>query len=249
MKIEHITKKTLDKLNSLPAEELIKWAFENFGDRAAIGTSFQLTGTVIIDLASTHFKKIRVFTIDTLRLHQETYEAINASEKKYNLKIERFIPDENKLKDMVERFGEYLFFMDKAKQEYCCFVRKVEPNKLALKTLDVWITGLRRDQSDFRKTVPKAEIIEAGYPSEKDGSGRKILKLNPLADWNNEKVWQYIKENNLPYNKLFDKGYDSIGCIICSTPLVEGEPPRSGRWRWFNKEDEKKECGIHIQMQ
>ncbi len=238
MNIEEITKEILNKLNAMSAEELIKWAFENFRGKCAIGTSLQLTGAVIIDMASRHFKKIRVFTIDTFRLHQETYDAINAAEKKYGLKIERFIPDENKLKDMIERFGEYLFFMDKAKQEYCCFVRKVEPNRRALKTLDVWITGLRRGQSDYRKTVPKVEIIEE--------EGRKILKLNPLADWGMEDIWQYIKENNLPYNKLFDKDYDSISCIICSTPLVKGEPPRSGRWRWFHKEDEKKECGIHI---
>lgn len=237
MKIDDLTKEALDRLNVMPAEELIKWAFENFREKCAIGTSLQLTGAVIIDMASRHFKKIRVFTIDTFRLHQETYDAINAVEKKYGLKIERFIPDENKLKDMIERFGEYLFFMDKAKQEYCCFVRKVETNRRALKTLDVWITGLRRDQSDYRKTVPKVEIIEE--------EGRKILKLNPLADWGMEDIWQYIKENNLPYNKLFDKDYDSISCIICSTPLVKGEPPRSGRWRWFHKEDEKKECGIH----
>ena len=116
-------------------------------------------------------------------------------------------------------------------------VRKVEPNKRALKTLNVWITGLRKDQSDYRKTVEKAAIIEE--------DGRKILKLSPLADWDMAKIWQYIKENNLPYNKLFDMGYDSIGCIICSTPLVKGEPPRSGRWRWFNRQDDKKECGIH----
>ena len=237
MKMEEITKDTLNKLNVMPAEELIKWAFENFGDRAAIGTSFQLTGTVIIDIASKQLKRFRVFTIDTLRLHNETYGAIKAAEEKYRLNIERYIPDKGLLKGMLERFGEYLFFMDKAKQEYCCYVRKVEPNRRALKTLDVWITGLRRDQSDFRKAVPKAEVVEE--------DGRKILKLNPLTDWDTEKIWQYIKENNLPYNKLFDMGYDSIGCIICSTPLVKGEPPRSGRWRWFSKEDDNKECGIH----
>ncbi|MBI3754645.1 MAG: phosphoadenylyl-sulfate reductase [Deltaproteobacteria bacterium] len=237
MKISEITKDSLEKLNAMPADELIKWAFENFGERCAIGTSFQLTGTVMIDIASRHFKKIRVFTIDTLRLHHETYEAITAAEKRYGLTIERFAPDQGLLKGMIEKFGEYLFFMDKAKQEHCCFVRKVEPNRRALKTLDVWITGLRKDQSDHRKIILKADIIEEG--------GRKILKLAPLADWSMENIWRYIRENNLSYNKLFDMDYDSIGCIICSTPLVKGEPPRSGRWRWFNKQDDKKECGIH----
>ncbi|HAG52043.1 MAG TPA: phosphoadenylyl-sulfate reductase, partial [Deltaproteobacteria bacterium] len=182
MKIEDIKKDMLDKLNAMSAEELLKWAFDNFGDRAAIGTSFQLTGTVIIDLASKYTKRFRVFTIDTLRLHPETYDAIKAAEKKYGLKIERFTPDGSALKNMLDRFGEYLFFMDKAKQEYCCMVRKVEPNKRALKTLNVWITGLRKDQSDYRKTVEKAAIIEE--------DGRKILKLSPLADWDMAKIWQ-----------------------------------------------------------
>ncbi len=231
-------KALLDELNGMDAEELITWVFANFGDRAAIGTSFQLTGSVIIDMASRHFKRFRVFTVDTLRLHPETYETIRAFEERYGFRVERFVPDERLLKDMVDRFGEYLFFMDKAKQEYCCYVRKVEPNRRALETVDVWITGLRRDQSGYRKDVKKASVVEEG--------GRKILKLAPLADWDMESIRRYIKEHNVPYNVLFDKGYDSVGCIICSTPLLKGEPPRSGRWRWFNRSDDKKECGIHI---
>lgn len=238
MKIEEITEKVLDKLNTMFAEELIRWAFENFGNRAAAGTSFQLTGSVIVDMAGRHFDSFRVFTIDTLRLHPETYEIIDAVEKRYGITVERFKPEPDTLKRMTERFGEYLFFMDKAKQEYCCEVRKVEPNKRALATLDVWITGLRRDQSYYRENVQKAGIIQQG--------GRKILKLSPLADWSSSKVWNYIRDNNIPYNSLYDKGYDSIGCIICSTPLVRGEAPRSGRWRWFACQDDKKECGIHL---
>lgn len=243
MKIEDITTETLYRLNAMPAEELIAWAIENFGDRAAIGTSFQLTGSVIIDLAAKRLKSFRVFTVDTLRLHPETYAAINDFEARYNLTIELFQPDHDKLERMLSRFGEYLFFMDKAKQEYCCDIRKVEPNERALETLDVWITGLRKDQSERRAEVRRAEIIEK--------KGRKILKLAPLADWTVEEVRRYIIEHHLPYNTLFDKGYDSIGCIICSTPLLPGEPPRGGRWRWFNALDaeHKKECGIHVKKE
>jgi phosphoadenosine phosphosulfate reductase len=156
MKLQEVTEKLIkEELNSMSAEELIKWAFSNFVERAAIGTSFQLTGSVIVDLASRHFKKFRVFTVDTLRLHTETYDAIDAFEKHYGVKVERFLPDEEQVKRMVDRFGEYLFFTDKAKQEHCCYVRKVEPNKRALKTLDVWIIGLRKDQSAYRKDVKK----------------------------------------------------------------------------------------------
>lgn len=240
MRIDDIDREALARLDNLPAAELIAWAFENFGERAAIGTSFQLTGSVIIDLAAGRCKSFRVFTIDTLRLHPETYAAINDFETRYGLTIELFQPNHDKLKKMLDRFGEYLFFMDKAKQEYCCDIRKVEPNERAIETLDVWITGLRRDQSAGRMDVPRAEVIER--------KGRKILKLAPLADWTAEQVRRYIEEHRLPYNTLFDKGYDSIGCIICSTPTLPGEPPRSGRWRWFNALDaeHKKECGIHV---
>jgi phosphoadenosine phosphosulfate reductase len=190
-------------------------------------------------MTSRHFKSFRVFTIDTHRLYPETYDIIRTTEERYGIEIEKFMPDENILKSMIDRFGEYLFFIDKAKQEYCCFVRKIEPNRRALATLDVWITGLRNDQSEHRRKLKKASIIEE--------EGRKVLKLNPLVDWTIESVWKYIKKEKLPYNVLFDWSFDSVGCIVCSTPLLKGEPPRAGRWRWFNilKEEYKKECGIH----
>ncbi len=238
MKVVELNNALIEELNRMEAEALVAWAFNNFGARAAIGTSFQLTGSVIIELASRTSKDFRVFTIDTGRLHQETLDMVGKVEQRYGIKIERFTPDAEKVKDMVERFGEYLFFTDKAKQEYCCKVRKVEPNQRALASLDVWITGLRRDQSGYRQDVKKAEVV--------DQDGRKILKLAPLADWDMNRIDSFIEENDLPINELFGKGYDSIGCVICSTPLVAGEAPRSGRWRWQNSEDNKKECGIHI---
>jgi phosphoadenosine phosphosulfate reductase len=228
----------IEELNAMEAEQLIAWAIEGFGDRLAIGTSFQLTGSVIIELASRASKGFRVFTVDTGRLHKETIVMILKVEDRYGIKVERFVPDPKKVEDMVERFGEFLFFIDKAKQEYCCRVRKVEPNQRALETLDVWITGLRRDQSGYRQDAKKAELVSEG--------GRDILKLAPLVDWDTDKITAFIKKNDLPINELFNKGYDSIGCKICSTPLVKGEAPRSGRWRWQSSNDNKKECGIHI---
>ncbi|MDH4227743.1 MAG: phosphoadenylyl-sulfate reductase [Deltaproteobacteria bacterium] len=236
-KIADIGEAELAEIEKLTPEAMVRFAFENFGKKAAIGTSFQLTGAVIVDMAAAAGLPFRVFTVDTLRLHPETYAAMNETETRYKVKVERFAPKEDKVKEMTEEFGEYLFFTSKAMQEYCCNVRKVEPNERAMATLDVWITGLRKDQSEHRKkSVERASIVEDG--------GRKILKLVPLADWTEADVKKYIKENNVPYNELFDKGYDSIGCVICSTPLVKGEKPRSGRWRWFSQDDAK-ECGIH----
>lgn len=228
-------KSTLSDMN---AEELLKWSFDNFADRVAVGTSFQLTGTVIVDMALNISKDFRIFTVDTLRLHDETYKAISDVEKKYGIEVEKFTPDKSKVEDMVNRFGEFLFFDSKARQEYCCEIRKVEPNKRALETLDVWISGIRGDQSASRANTKKAELLKI--------DDRKILKINPLIDWTESQVKEYIKKNNLPYNSLFDKGFDSIGCVICSTPLNEGEAPRSGRWRWQNLEENNKECGIHL---
>lgn len=237
MTLDDVTKEVLGELNSMDSGELIEWAFANFKGRAAIGTSFQLTGSVIIDLAAKRLREFRVFTVDTGRLHRETCDTITAFEDRYKIKVERFAPDEKEVAEMVDRFGEFLFFTDKSRQEHCCYVRKVKPNDMALKTLDVWITGLRNDQSRFRKSVPRAVFV-------KDGE-RKVLKLAPLVDWELDRIWKYISDGNVPYNSLFDQGYDSVGCYICSTPLQPGEEPRAGRWRWFNSEDDKKECGLH----
>jgi len=230
----------LDELNELDAEGLLAWAAENHGDRAGIVTSFQNTGCVMIDIAARAGLKLRVLTVDTLRLHPETYAVMEAVERRYGIPVERFSPDPERVRRMVDDHGEYLFFDSKEKQEHCCFVRKVEPNRRALATLDVWISGLRRDQSSFRKEVPKAALV--------DQDGAVILKLNPLADWDEDRVWDYIRVYGVPYNALYDQGYTSIGCNICTTPTRPGEDKRAGRWRWFNQfaQGDKKECGIHI---
>ncbi|MDX9974383.1 MAG: phosphoadenylyl-sulfate reductase [FCB group bacterium] len=229
----------LDDLNTQDAEALLKWAADTYGERAGIVTSFQTTGCVTIDLAARAGLNLRVLTIDTLRLPPETYEVIEAVERRYGIRVERFQPDPERLRRMVEQHGEYLFFDSKPKQEYCCSIRKVEPNGRALATLDLWITGLRRDQSSFRKEVPKATVVNQG--------GREIVKLSPLADWGEQGIWDHIRANDVPYNRLYDQGYTSIGCVICTTPTRSGEDKRAGRWRWFNQAGEdKKECGIHI---
>ena len=230
---------SVDELDGLEPRELLRWAYETHGRRAAIVTSFQGAGTAMIDIAYRASLRLRVLTVDTLRLHRETYDFIEAIEARYALSVERFTPDPERLSRMVGQHGEFLFFDSKAKQEYCCQVRKVEPNARALATLDVWITGLRRDQSSGRQKTPKAAVAHAG--------GRPILKLCPLADWSNEQVEDYLAEHDVPRNALSDRGYASIGCEICSTPTLSTEDQRAGRWRWFNHlgEEHGKECGIH----
>ena len=230
----------VDELNAMSSEELLQWAFEHFGDRAGIVTSFQDTGCVMIDIASRVAPGLRVLTVDTLRLHPETYALMEEIEVKYDLHIEQFKPDMERLKRMVAQHGEFLFFDTKAKQEYCCQIRKVEPNIQALQTLDVWFTGLRQDHSGSRSDTPKAQYVENEWNT--------LLKLAPLADWDTQKIKAYTAEHAVPSNKLYDQGYTSIGCMVCSTPTLPHEDSRAGRWRWFNHMDPdgEKECGIHI---
>jgi phosphoadenylyl-sulfate reductase (thioredoxin) len=234
------TEALADDLNEMSPEELFVWARAHYGERAGIITSFQDTGCVMIDLMSKAAPGMRVITVDTLRLPDETYRLMDEVEQKYGIAIERFTPDPARLNRMVAQHGEYLFFDSKSKQEYCCNIRKVEPNQRALETVDVWFTGLRRDHSAFRVNTPKAQIVDRG--------GRKLIKLAPLADWDQEQIDAYIRENHVPKNALYDQGYTSIGCKICTTPTRPGEDKRAGRWRWFNSQNpgDAKECGIHI---
>lgn len=229
----------LDELNAMAPEDLLRWAYETHGDRAGIVTSFQNTGCVTIDMASRVAPAMRVLTVDTLRLHDETYALMDEIEKRYGIVVERFQPDPAKLRKMVAQHGEFLFFDSKPKQEFCCKIRKVEPNERALATLDVWITGLRKDQSAFRKGAAQASLIEE--------KGRPLIKLSPLVNWTNDEIEAYVAAHNVPRNALYALGYTSIGCAICTTPTLPGEDARAGRWRWFNHlEDDTKECGIHM---
>ncbi len=235
-----VDKTQLAQLNDSDPEYLLRWAWDMGKERAAILTSLQNTGSVMIDMARRVAPELRVAVIDTLRMPRETYALIDAFEERYGITIERFKPDPERLAMMVNRHGEYLFFDSREKQEFCCRVRKVEPNQRALDTVDVWITGLRRDQSEKRMATPKAGIVV-----QRD---RKIIKLCPLADWTEEAVWSYIQEHDVPYNPLYDTGYTSIGCEVCTTPTLPGEEKRAGRWRWMNQLEKKhdKECGLHI---
>lgn len=235
-----ISNDQVSALNGLESRALLSWAWEQFGLRAAIFTSFQNTGCVMIDMARGISPDMRIIAIDTLRLPNETYELMERLSRRYGMSIERFAPDPERIEQMVQEHGEFLFFDSKEKQELCCRTRKVEPNNRALETVDVWITGLRRDQSSGRAVTPKAALVEI--------NGRPILKLCPLADWSEDQVWDYIRQHDVPYNRLYDQGYVSIGCTICSTPIRLGEDKRAGRWRWMNQLSEKhhKECGLHI---
>lgn len=221
-------------LENEPAETVIKWAMDVFGDRVAVASSFGADDVVLIDMAVRINPDVRVFTLDTGRLPYETYDVMDRIKEKYNLKIEVCFPDKNSISRMVETEGFNLFYKGIEARQLCCRVRKVEPLKEKLRELDAWVCGLRRDQAVTRTDVKKVEI---------DAFGGNIIKVNPLTDWNEELVWDYIKKNDVPYNKLHDKNYPSIGCAPCTRAVNPGEDIRAGRWWWENPD--MKECGLH----
>jgi thioredoxin-dependent adenylylsulfate APS reductase len=190
---------------------------------------------VILDLACRIDPGVRVFTIDTGRLPLETYELIDRVREHYGIDIEVHYPDQKELAQMVTQHGINSFYRSVSLRLLCCEVRKVKPLSRVLQNLDAWVTGLRRSQSQTRVNVPKIEL---------DEEHGNIIKVNPLADWSEQQVWEYIRANRLPYNQLYDQGYTSIGCAPCTRPVAPGEDQRAGRWWWEN--GVPKECGIHL---
>lgn len=216
------------------AEEVLRWALRKFHPQIALASSFGAEDVVLIDLMTKIGPKARIFTLDTGRLPQETYDLMDKIREKYKIQIETYFPDAAAVEKMVNQKGYNLFYQSVENRKECCGVRKVEPLKRALKGLKAWITGLRREQSVTRTGIAKLEM-------DQDHGG--IYKINPLADWTRQQVWDYIKSNKVPYNALHDKGYLSIGCDPCTRAVKPGEDERSGRWWW--ERPGQKECGIH----
>ena len=228
--------KLADEFESKNAQEVLKWAFETFGTNIALASSFGAEDVAIIDMMAKFDKnRARVFTLDTGRLNQETYDVMDAIRIRYGMPIEVYFPDQKEVEDMVRARGMNLMYESVENRKLCCEIRKVHPLNRALSSLDGWITGLRRDQVLTRAMTKKIEV-------DSDHGGR--VKVNPLADWTSDMVWDYIHKNNVPYNKLHDMGFPSIGCEPCTRAIMPGEDPRAGRWWW--EDAAQKECGLHF---
>ena len=225
-------KRLASEFESVPLTEVLRWLWEKFGERAAIGTSFQGAGLVMIDHAVNAGLKFPVFTIDTNLLFPETYELKARLEKHWGISIEALLPEQN----VEQQAAEYGAELWKKAPDVCCTLRKVVPLQKKLSTLAVWITGLRRQQSDSREGAQILELYHFDVLRD-----HYILKANPMAPWTREAVWEYIKAKGIPYNPLHDRGYRSIGCRPCTNPTAGGENERAGRWTGFDKA----ECGIH----
>ena len=221
-----------EQFHSQPTEEILAWAWKRFGARAAIGTSFQGAGLVMMDLARQAGLGFPVFTLDTGLLFPETLALKRQIEEFFGLAIESLTPDLT-LEEQADIHGPELW---KRSPDLCCTVRKVLPLRDKLCDLDCWITGLRRQQSATRTAIGILELY--GFDQ---ASGRDIVKLNPMANWTRDAVWEYLRRRGIPHNPLHDLGYRSIGCQPCTRKTANGEDERAGRWTGFDKV----ECGIH----
>ena len=217
-----------------PLPDILTWAWNQFGPRAAIGTSFQGAGLVMIDHAVKAGLRLPVFTLDTQLLFPETYALKASLEARFGIEIEAELPDQTPEEQAADPgLGPELW---KTNPDTCCIQRKVIPLQRRLKQLDVWITGLRRQQSETREKTRILELYKFDVLND-----LYILKLNPMANWSRDAVWTYLRDNQIPYNPLHDRGYRSIGCWPCTRPTTAGENERAGRWTGFDKA----ECGIH----
>ena len=230
---KQLMEENIEKLNLMTPEEAMRYLMDKYGDRIALSSSLSLEDQVITHMMLSIRKNARIFTLDTGRLFPETYSLIDKTNMKYGIKMEIYFPDHEKVEAMTRKHGVNLFYESIEKRKECCNVRKIEPLNRALSTLDVWVCGLRREQSITRGDMKMVE---------KDPYSN-VIKFNPLIDWSLKDVTDYIKANNIPYNPLHDKGYPSIGCQPCTRPVAEGEDIRSGRWWW--EDPDKKECGLH----
>lgn len=231
---------TIDDLNEkyqrANIQDVLNDLCQIYSDKIVFSTSFNIEDQVITHFIVTHKYPITIFTLDTGRLFQETYNVWNKTENKYHIKIFPYFPNHNDVEQLILQQGINGFYLSIENRKECCYVRKVKPLKRALSGKKVWITGLRAQHSEYRQNTKLFEW----------DNKHNIIKFNPLVNWTTQEVLNYINKNNVPYNSLFDKGYLSIGCAPCTRPVEKGEPYRAGRWWWENANEGKKECGLHI---
>ncbi len=227
----------LNELRSLyhgsAPQHLLRTFIQRFPGRLVLASSMAVEDQVLTDMIVEIDPSVSIITLDTGRLPQETHETIEATQKHYDIDIQVLTPDSAQVEAMVREYGANLFYDSVENRKRCCHVRKIEPLNRGLKDKDVWVCGLRKEQS-----VTRTDLEPIAW-DEQFG----LIKLSPLLDWTTEQVWDYVRKHDVPYNSLHDKGYPSIGCAPCTRPVAEGEDIRAGRWWW--ERPEHKECGLH----
>ncbi len=233
MTTPEIVADVLAELTDAPAEEILAVAARRFPGRVAFATSTGPEDQVITHMIAEGGVDMPIFTLDTGRLFPETYDLIAATTRRYGLSIHTYFPYGAAVEEMVDRHGVNLFRDSIELRKQCCGIRKVRPLRRAQSDLDAWVCGLRSGQGATRQRVEPVEWDDAG----------ELIKFNPLAAWDEERVWQYVRAHDIPYNPLHDQGYPSIGCAPCTRAVEPGEDFRAGRWWWENPD--QRECGLH----
>jgi phosphoadenosine phosphosulfate reductase len=226
-------KKLNEKFKNSSATEVLEFFLNEYKGKIALASSLGAEDQVLTKMVCDIDKESKIFTLDTGRLFPETYDLIHRTNSKYGIKMQVYFPDASRVEEMVNNKGINLFYESIENRKLCCGIRKIEPLKRAFSGLDVWICGLRREQSVTRSDMQIVEWDE----------GNNLIKINPLIEWSEKQVWDYIKEQKIPYNTLHDKDFPSIGCQPCTRAILEGEDVRAGRWWWENPDT--KECGLH----
>jgi phosphoadenosine phosphosulfate reductase len=221
------------QLSGKSTDEVLRYFIINYKDKLAFSTSLGVEDQVITQMIAGIDHEVYIFTLDTGRLFQQTYDLLDITQKRYKVKINVFFPEKKAVEEMVNSKGVNLFYESIENRKLCCHVRKIQPLKRALDPVDFWISGLRREQSVTREDN---DLVEW------DNLNKKI-KINPLIDWKSDDLWNYIHQNHIPYNTLHDQGFPSIGCFPCTRAIEPGEDIRAGRWWW--EHPEMKECGLH----
>ncbi len=223
-----------ERFKNSSVTEVLSFFLQEFKGKIAFASSLGAEDQVLTHMIASIDPTAKIFTLDTGRLFPETYDLIERTNSRYKIKMDIYFPEAKRVEHMVKERGINLFYESVENRKLCCHIRKIEPLRRALEGIEMWITGLRREQSQSRNTMALVE---------KDENNKGILKLNPLIDWTHDDVWSFIKENNIPFNKLHDKGFPSIGCQPCTRAIGPGEDIRAGRWWW--EMEGKKECGLH----
>lgn len=223
-----------ERLQELDAAQIVKYITEEFGNRAVFSTSFGIEDQVLIQLIADAGGQLDVFTLETGRLFPETYYVWNRTLERYKLPIKAYYPQAVLVENMVTKKGPSSFYDSVDNRKECCFIRKIEPLKRAIKGYEIWVTGIRAEQSTNREGM---DFIE--WDAE-----NQIIKIHPLFKWTLNDVETHLRQFNVPYNPLHDKAFSSIGCQPCTRAVAPGEDFRAGRWWWEDKS--KKECGLHV---
>lgn len=231
---EEVVKELNNYIKDLSPGEGLALLTSRFENKTVFSTSLGWEDQVITHIIYSNDIRVKIFTIDTGRLFPEVYSTLHSTNEYYDKKIEVYFPQTENVEKLVNEKGPFSFYESVANRQECCQIRKVEPLGRALKGMSAWVTGIRREQSLNRNTMQKVEWDEK----------HQVLKYHPLLEWSLNDVKEFIRKHNVPYNRLHDKGFVSIGCAPCTRAIKEGDDFRAGRWWW--EDSSKKECGLHV---